>query len=113
VLVSELQPDGLLPDNVDITSVEELLDTLDTSTQIVEMVDIPPLNVEDMRTSWDELKDNTTDLPKADRLANLFEDIQGIAKRQDRSIDSVSTIMAAYAARSGIQLGQTYIFDYY
>jgi hypothetical protein len=113
-LVAELQRDGLLPEDADIASVEELLDTLvDTSSQMVEMVDIPALNVEDMRRSWDELKDNATDLPDAERLASIYKDIQGIANREDRSLESVSAIIAAGAARAGIHVGQTYIFDYY
>jgi len=63
-LVSEFQTDGILPDDADVASMEELLDTLgEISSQIVEMVDIPPLNLEDLRHSWNELKGNATDLP--------------------------------------------------
>jgi len=113
-LVSEYQRAGLLTEDADISSVDELLDTLeDTSSQMVEMVDIPPLNIDDMRTSWSELKANTKDLPDSDRLARLYEDIQGIANREDSSIESISATMAAGAVRAGIQMGQTYIFDYY
>ena len=114
VLVSELQRDRLLPEDADVASVDELLDSLeDTSGQMVEMVDVPPLNVEDMRNSWIELKGNATNLPDMGRLASLYEDIQGIADREDRSLESVSAIMAAGAARAGVQVGQTYVFDYY
>jgi hypothetical protein len=114
VLVTQLKSDGLLPEDADIASVDELLDTLeDTSGQLVEMVDIPPLNVVDMRTSWRELKRNTSDLPDTDRLARLYESIQSTAKQENSSLESVSAILAAGAAKAGIQIGQTYIFEYY
>jgi hypothetical protein len=103
-----------LPEDADIASVEELLDTLeDTSGQMVEMVDVPPLNVMDMRISWSELKGNATDLPDAGRLASIYDDFQDAARREDRSLGSFSSIIAAGAARAGIQVGKSYLFDYY
>lgn len=113
-LVSELQHDGLLPEDADVASVDQLLNTLEgTSGQMVNMVDIPPLNVEEMRSSWSILKGNATDLPDAGRLASLYEDLQHVAKQEDCKIESLSSIIAAGAARAGIQVGQTYVFDYY
>ena len=113
-LISELQRDGLLPGDADIASVEELLNTLEgTSGQMVEMVDTPPLNVDDMRKSLSELKSNATDLPDASRLASLYDDLQQVAKQEDSSIESLSSIIAVGAARAGVQVGQTYVFDYY
>jgi len=113
-LVAELQRDRILPENADITSVEELLITLEgTSGQMVEMVDVPPLNVDDLRTSWGELKRNATDLPDTSRLASLFDDLQHVAKQEEQSLQSVSSLIALGAARAGVQVGQTHVFDYY
>ena len=82
-LVAELQREGILPENADITSVEQLLYTLEgTSGQMVEMVDVPPLNVGDLRTSWGDLKRNATDLPDASNLARLYEDLQHVRSRK-------------------------------
>jgi hypothetical protein len=62
-LASKPQRDLILPLDVDLTSVEELLDTLEeTSDQMVNRVDIPPLNLEDQRHSWKELIASATDL---------------------------------------------------
>lgn len=56
-LVSEFRCDGLLPEDADFASVEELLDTLEgTSSRVAESLDVPPLNVDDMRTSWQDLR---------------------------------------------------------
>lgn len=113
-LISELQRDGMLPEDADIASVEELLNILEgTSSQMVDMVDVPPLNIEDMRNSWSELKGSATDLPDASRLASLYDDLQHVAKQEDSSIESLSSLIAAGAARAGVQVGQTYVFDYY
>jgi len=113
-LVCELRRDGLLPEDADIASVEELLNTLEeTSGQMVNMADVPPLNIEDMRNSWSELKGNATDLPDAGRLASLYDDLQGAAKREDCSTETLSSIIAAEAARAGVKVGQNYVFDYY
>ncbi len=113
-LVAELQREGILPENADIASVEQLLYTLEgTSGQMVEMVDVPPLNVGDLRTSWGELKRNATDLPDASSLARLYEDLQHVAKQEEQSLQSISSLIALGAARAGVKVGQTHVFDYY
>ena len=113
-LVSELQKDGILPKNADIDSVEELLDTLEgTSGQMADIIDIPPLNINDLRTSWIDLKTRAKDLPNASRLANLYDGLQQVARQEEQSVRSISSLITAGAARAGVQVGQTYIFDYY
>lgn len=113
-LVSELQRDGVLPGDTDITSVEELLNTLEgTSGLMAETVDVPPLNVRDMRSSWQALQQNVAELPDASRLASIYAQLQQVAKQEGRSLRSVSSLIAAGAVRAGVQMGHTYIFDYY
>ena len=113
-LVSELKNDGLLAEDADISSVEELLDALEGSSGIVaEALDVPPLNVEDMRSSWQEMKQHATDLPDADRLASLYNELQETAEREDRSLRFMSSLIAAGALRAGVHIGQVHIFDYY
>jgi hypothetical protein len=113
-LVSELRRDGLLPQDADITSVEELLDTLEgTSGLVAESLDVPPLNVDDMRTSWRDLRQHATELPDAARLASLYAELQQVADQEGRSLRSVSSLIAAGALRAGVKTGQTHIFDYY
>ena len=113
-LVSELQRDGLLPEDTEFTSVEELLNTLEgTSGLMAETVDVPPLNVRDMRSSWQALQQNVAELPDASRLASIYAQLQQVAKQEGRSLRSVSSLIAAGAVRAGVQMGHTYIFDYY
>jgi hypothetical protein len=113
-LVSELARDGVLPQDADIASAEELLDTLEgTSGLIAESLDVPPLSVDDMRTSWHALRQHVTELPDAARLASLYADLQGVAEQHDRSLRFMSSLFAAGALRAGVQIGHTHIFDYY
>ncbi len=113
-LVSELRRDGLLPQDADITSVAELLDSLEEAAGLVaESFDVPPLNVDDMRTSWQDLRRQATDLPNADRLADLYAKLRQVAAREGHSLRSVSSLLAAGAVRAGVQMGQVHIFDYY
>ncbi|MCJ7658098.1 MAG: hypothetical protein MUO67_02995, partial [Anaerolineales bacterium] len=75
--------------------------------------DVPPLNVEDMRSSWQEMREHTSDLPDADSLASLYHDLQETAEQQDHSVEYMSSLIATGALRAGVNLGQTHIFDYY
>ena len=80
---------------------------------MAEALDVPPLNVEDMRSSWQEMRDHASDLPDANRLASLYHDLQETAKQQDHSVEYMSSLIGTGALRAGFNLGQTHIFDYY
>jgi hypothetical protein len=113
-LVSELRASGLLPEGANIASVEELLDTLEgTSGLVAESLDVPPLNVADMRASWQALRQQVKELPDTDRLAQLHTEMQQVAEQEGRSLRSLSALLAAGALRAGVRTGQVHIFDYY
>jgi hypothetical protein len=113
-LVLELRQDGLLAEDADFDSVEELLDALEnTSGLAAETVDVPPLNVGDMRQTWQDLRLNATNLPDADRLAGIYRGMQHVAKQEGSSLPSLSGSIGSAAARAGVQTGQTHIFDFY
>ena len=113
-LVAELQRDGLLHEGTDVTSVQQLLDTLEgTSGLVAESLDMPPLNVDELRTSWQDLRHRATDLPDAGRLEDLYAGLKQVTQQEGRSMWSISTLIAAGAARAGVQVGQVHIFDYY
>ena len=113
-LASELRRDGLLPEDADVASVDELLDTLEGSSGLVaESLDAPPLNVDDLRTSWQNLRRHPGELPDGARITSLYADLQQVAEQQSHSLRSVSSLIAAGAVRAGVQTGQTHIFDYY
>lgn len=113
-LISELRHDGLLPQEADIGSVQELLDIMEGTTGLVaESLDTPPLNVDDLRASWRDLQRQATLLPDGERLAGLYASFKRVTEQEGRSLRSVSSLVAAGAVRAGVQIGQVHIFDYY
>jgi hypothetical protein len=114
VLAAELRRDGLLPEDADVTSVEQLLDTLEGSSgEVAESLDTPPLDVDSIRASWQRLRQRPSELPSRERIASLYGDLQQVAEAEGRSLRSVSSLVAAGAVRAGVQMGQVHIFDYY
>ena len=104
----------MLAKDADISSIQDLLAALEKSSDIVaDALDIPPLNVEDMRRSWQEMKGRTAELPDASSLSETYNSLQIVADREDRSLGATSSSIAAGAIRAGIHLGQTHIFEYY
>jgi hypothetical protein len=112
--VSELQKQGLLIDAARIDSVDDLLGVLEGSSSVMaDMVDVPPVNVQDLSNSWQALQQNARSLPDAGQLMALFNHMQQVASQQGRSLASLSSLIATGALRAGVQLGSVHIFDYY
>jgi len=113
-LVRELRDTGLLAEDADVASFEELLTALEgTSGVLADTVDVPPLNVPSVRTSWRELQRQAGDLPDAAALEEIFAELQLAARQEDRSILEISSVVALGAVRTGLRLGNVHIFDYY
>ncbi len=113
-LVTELQQTGQLPADTDIGSYEELLQRLETGSGVLaDTIDVPPLTVKDARASFESLRRQADDLPSANELALIFRDLQSTAQQEGRSVSEVSAALAGAAARAGMDLGNTHIFDFY
>jgi hypothetical protein len=113
-LVTELRDAGMLAAEDDVSSFEELLSALEgTSGVLADTVDVPPLNVAGVRTSWQELRMQAADLPDKDGLEKIFAELQSAARQEDRSILEISSIVALGAVRAGVELGNVHVFDYY
>jgi hypothetical protein len=114
VLATELRDTGVLSAEEDVASFEELLTALEgTSGMLADTVDVPPLNIPSVRTSWQELRRQVADLPDADGLEKIFSDLQLAARQEDRSILEISSIVALGAVHAGVRLGNVHIFEYY
>jgi hypothetical protein len=113
-LVTELRDAGVLAAEDDVSSFEELLSALEgTSGVLADTVDVPPLNVAGVRTSWQELKVQAADLPDAAGLEKIFAELQSAARQEDRSIMDISSVVALGAVHAGVKLGNVHVFDYY
>jgi hypothetical protein len=114
VLVSELKNAGLLAEDENVNTVDELLNTLENTSGIAaEALDVPPLNIADMRQTWKDLRANATSLPDADRLAAVYASMQQVAKQEKTSLHALSSSIGAAALRAGIQTGNIHILDFY
>jgi hypothetical protein len=113
-LVTELRDAGVLSEEEDVASFEELLTALEsTSGVLADTVDMPPLNVPSVRTSWQELQRQAAYLPDAAGLEKIFAELQLAAWQEERSILEISSVVALGAVRAGVKLGNVHIFDYY
>jgi hypothetical protein len=113
-LVTELRDAGVLAAEDDVSSFEELLSALEgTSGVLADTVDVPPLNVAGVRTSWQELQVQAADLPDAAGLEKIFAELKLAARQEDRSILEISSIVALGAVHAGVKLGNVHVFDYY
>jgi hypothetical protein len=113
-LVAELRDAGVLAPDAEVASFEELLTALEgTSGVLADTVDVPPLNISSLRTSWQELQRQAADLPDAAGLENIFTELQLAARQEERSVLEISSMVALGAVRAGMSLGNVHIFDYY
>jgi hypothetical protein len=113
-LVRELKTSQLLPSDVEIGSFDDLLATLETTSgTLADTVDLPPLNVADMRTTWHTLREQAGELPSAAELATIWEQLQRVSRTEGQSVLAVSSAVTMSAVRAGIQLGDAHIWSFY
>jgi hypothetical protein len=90
-LTDELKAAGVLAEDVDPGSVDELLGVLEnTSGDTARLIDIPPLELRELRASLAELGDHAGSLPSPDELAALYAALRRTAAAENRSLLEVS-----------------------
>jgi hypothetical protein len=90
-LEDELKAAGVIDEDVDAHSVDELLGVLErTSGGTARLVDIPPLELKELRASLAELRSNAESMPSPSELAALFVMLRRTAAAEDRSLLEVS-----------------------
>lgn len=113
-LAAELKRAGLLSDDRGVTSFEDLLTRVErTSSALADTIDLPPMNVEDLRATWESFKQHAPDLPGPKDQEAIYSRLQQASSREGASLLEVSSIVALSALRAGFQLGNTHVFRYY
>jgi hypothetical protein len=87
-LVVELKRAGVLAEDVEVGTVEELLGVLERGTGRTAVL---PLELAELRRSFAELAAERDSLPTAAELASLYEALRRTAQREDRSLLEVSS----------------------
>ena len=112
--VKEIKDKGILPEDSSVSSVDELLAALEgTSGQVADTIDIPPVAVDQMRDTVSRFRQNAENVPAPRRLAGIFSELHKAAREQDRSLLTISSLLAAGAVHAGIRVGDAHVFSYY
>lgn len=113
-LVRELVREGLLPRDVRIDSVDQLLAALQgVSGTSARMIDIPPLEVEALRRSLDDMRRDATSLPSQDELARVYQAIRRAAEREGMTMLDVSVGIGFAFFNSARKVGRQHLLDPY
>jgi hypothetical protein len=113
-LVAELEAAGQLPRDTDVSSYDDLLSRLETGSGVLaDAIDVPPMSLQEARASFDALRQQASDLPPAEDLAILFQEMQATAQREGRSLADVSAALGLAAAKAGVEMGSVHVFDFY
>lgn len=113
-LVRELVREGLLPRDVPIDSVDQLLAALQgVSGTSARMIDIPPLEVEALRRSLDDMRRDATSLPSQDELARVYQAIRRAAEREGMTMLDVSVGIGFAFFNSARKVGRQHLLDPY
>ena len=90
-LVAELKAAGVLAQETEVGSMGELLDALERgSGTAAGMIDLPPLELTELRRSIAELRGSARSLPRPQELAAVFAALRAAAARERRSVLEVS-----------------------
>jgi hypothetical protein len=113
-LVDELKAAGVVADDADVGSVDDLLGVLEgTSGRTARLVDMPPLELEELRTSLQELRAEAADLPSPQELAQVYEGLQLEAARENRTMLEVSSGIGLAFLLSARNVSRTHLMAPY
>jgi hypothetical protein len=98
-----LKEEGLLEPDASFETMDQMLDGLEkTSGHLAVTLNLPPVNIVNLRREWAQLKDELAaippkNMPAAERVEQVWSDLQHAAREQDRSVFMVSSLMAISA----------------
>ena len=91
-LTVDLRAAGVVGEDVEVSSVDELLGVLERSSgRTASLIDVPPLELAELRRSVAELAGEAQELPTREELAALYGGLVATARREDRSLLEVSS----------------------
>jgi hypothetical protein len=91
-LTDELRTAGILAEDVEVGTVDELLGVLERGTgRTAGLIDVPPVELAELRRSLAELASEARELPSPSDLAALFDGLKRSAEAEERSLLEVSS----------------------
>jgi hypothetical protein len=109
-LIDELKRAGVLAAEAHAASLDELLASLErTSARTASLIDIPPLELEELKLSLAELRAEADSLPSPAELAALFEGLRREADVERSSLLEVSEGIGLAFLLSARNLGREHL----
>ena len=113
-LVDELKRSGLLAADVQVSSVDDLLGVLERGTgRTARLIDVPPLELAELRRSLAELRAEAGGLPSQAELASLYAGLRRTAEAEQRPLLEVSTGIGLAFLTSAKRVSEDHVFAPY
>ncbi|HXF97998.1 MAG TPA: aconitate hydratase [Gaiellaceae bacterium] len=113
-LVGELKAAGVLAPEAELRSVDELLAALEGASGTgARLIDIPPLELEGLRRSLAELREDAAALPSAEELAAVYRALVREAEREERSLLEVSAGIGLAFLTAARKVGRAHVLEPY
>jgi hypothetical protein len=110
-LVGELKENGVLEQDAEIASVDQLLGVLERGAgKSAALIDVPPMELKELRTSIAELAAERKELPGPDELQALYEGLIRQARAENRSLLAVSSGIGLAFLNSAQHVGRDHIW---
>ena len=108
--VDELKRAGVLAEELEIGSVDELLETLESASgRTARLIDIPPLELAELRSTLGEFREDASGLPGPQELTSLYRGLRAEAARERGSLLEVSVGMGMAFLLSAKTVTSTYL----
>lgn len=95
-----LKEEGLLEPGATFETMDQMLDGLEkTSGHLAVALNLPPVNITNLRHEWAQLKDELATIPPKnvaalERVEQVWSDLRKASEEQDRSVFTLSSLMA-------------------
>ena len=109
-LVAELKAAGVLAEEAEVGTVDELLGVLERGTgKTAALIDVPPVELAELRESLAELRAEADALPSQAELAAAFAGLRRAAERERRPLLEVSAGIGLAFMVSARKLGRAHV----
>lgn len=113
-LEDELASAGLLLEGTHFGSVDQLIGALEGTTgTTARAIDLPPLELSELKRSLSELRGSMSSLPSAAELMRLFNGLVATAAAERRSLLEVSTGVGLAFVTSATHVGREHVWAPY
>jgi hypothetical protein len=113
-LVGELKRAGVLREEAELGTVDDLLAALEGTTGTsARLVDLPPLELAELRASLAELRTSASELPTPQELAAVYSGLQRTAARERKPLLEVSAGMGLAFLTSARNVGREHLVGPY